>query len=46
MSTQITRRYYPTLSTIISADDLPDALDFIKDGLNTLFSKTHFKDLQ
>ncbi len=42
----ITRRYYPTLSTIINLDDIPDSLGFIKSGIVALFDKIHFKDLQ
>ena len=42
----IGRRYYPTLSTVVSIDDLPDILGFIKDGVESLLDTIHFKDLQ
>ena len=42
----IGRRYYPTLSTVVSIDDLPDILGFIKDGVGSLLDTIHFKDLQ
>jgi hypothetical protein len=42
----ITRRYYPTLASIVSEDDFPEILGFIKDGILTLLDKIHYKDLQ
>lgn len=42
----ITRRYYPALSSVVTHDDIPDILGFIKDGILTLFDKVHYKDLQ
>lgn len=39
-------KYYPALSDIITTDDLPDFLGFIKDGLETVFDKIYFKDYQ
>ena len=42
----ITRRYYPTLSSIVSEDDFPEILGFIKDGILNLFERIHYKDLQ
>lgn len=42
----IGRRYYPALSSVMSMDDLPEALGFVRDGVTTLFDKIHFKDLQ
>jgi hypothetical protein len=42
----LTRRYYPTLSTIVSQDDIPEILGFLKDGIENLFSRIHYKDLQ
>ena len=40
------KRFYPTLATVVSTDDLPEVLGFIKDGLSTMLDKIHFKDLQ
>lgn len=42
----ITRRYYPTLSSVISQDDIPEILGFVKDGILWLFDKIYYKDLQ
>ena len=42
----VTRRYYPTLSTIVNEDDIPEILGFIKEGLVNLLGKIHYKDLQ
>lgn len=42
----VSRRYYPRLSSIVSQDDLPEILGFVKDGLQNLFEKLHYKDLQ
>ncbi|MDH7911369.1 hypothetical protein [Winogradskyella sp. SYSU M77433] len=42
----LARRFYPTLSSIVNQDEIPDALGFIKDGIAFLFDKIHFKDLQ
>lgn len=39
-------RLYPRLSSIVSVGDLPEQLSFIQTGLNTLFDKIYFKDLQ
>lgn len=43
---QVVRRYYPTLSSVISPEDFPDILGFVKDGILNLFEKIHYKDLQ
>jgi hypothetical protein len=40
------KRFYPTLATVVSTEDLPEVLGFIKDGLSTMLGKIHFKDLQ
>lgn len=40
------KRFYPTLASVVSTDDLPEVLGFIKDGLSTMLGKIHFKDLQ
>ncbi len=42
----VKRRYYPTLSSIVSENDFPEVLGFIKDGIVNLFEKIHYKDLQ
>lgn len=42
----ITRRYYPRLSEIASIDDMPAYLSFLQNGINTIFSKIHYKNLQ
>lgn len=42
----ITRRYYPTLSSVITHDDIPEILGFLKEGIQALFDKIHYKDLQ
>jgi hypothetical protein len=41
-----TPRYYPRLSEIVTVDDLPEFLSFVEDGLNTIFDKIHYKNLQ
>lgn len=45
MPTQI-QRYYPRLSTIVTAEEIPEVLGFVKDGVVFLLSQIHFKDLQ
>ncbi len=42
----ITSRYYPTLSMVITAEELPDLLGFLKEGLAGLLDNIHYKDLQ
>ncbi|WP_338376542.1 hypothetical protein [uncultured Flavobacterium sp.] len=42
----VVRRYYPTLSSVVSLDDFPESLSFVKQGLQSLFSNIHYKDLQ
>jgi hypothetical protein len=39
-------KYYPALSDIMKADDLPDFLSFIKEGIQNIFSKIYYKDYQ
>ncbi|WP_158837816.1 hypothetical protein [Polaribacter sp. L3A8] len=39
-------RYYPKLSSVVSTEDIPDILGFIKDGIDSLFENIHYKDLQ
>lgn len=41
-----TARYYPRLSEIVTVDDLPEFLSFVEDGLNSIFDKIHYKNLQ
>lgn len=41
-----TARYYPRLSEVITVDDLPEFLSFVEDGLNSIFDKIHYKNLQ
>lgn len=41
-----TNQYYPTLSTVISLNDLPDYLGFIKEGIQSIFADIYIKDLQ
>jgi hypothetical protein len=42
----IANRYYPQLSDLITVDDLPDFLDFAKEGLADLLSSIFYKNLQ
>ncbi len=42
----ITRRYYPRLSEIASMDDMPASLSFLQKGIDTIFGKIHYKNLQ
>ncbi|MCJ7932805.1 MAG: hypothetical protein MUW56_04035 [Chryseobacterium sp.] len=44
--TPVTHRYYPRLSSVITQDDIPDILGFIKDGVTNLLDKIYYKDLQ
>lgn len=39
-------KYYPALSDIMKAEDLPDFLGFIKEGLQNIFDKIYYKDYQ
>lgn len=39
-------KYYPPLSDVVSIDDLPDVLSFIKDGIQLLFDDIYYNDLQ
>lgn len=43
---QIIARYYPTLDTVITLDELPEFLNFLKTGLASIFEKVHYRDLQ
>lgn len=42
----ITRRYYPTLASIVNKIDPPKPLEFLENPIQELFEKIHFKDLQ
>jgi len=42
----ITSRYYPTISMILTEEELPDLLGFLKEGLAGLLDSIHYKDLQ
>ena len=42
----LTRRYYPTLASIVSEEDFPEILGFIKDGVLNLLDEIYYKDLQ
>lgn len=44
MPTQNTLIYYPAITDIVSADDLPEFLSFLKTGLETVLSKVYYKD--
>ncbi|OJJ20990.1 hypothetical protein BKI52_10465 [marine bacterium AO1-C] len=39
-------RFYPTLSSVVDQDQIPDILGFLKDGIVYLFDHVHYKDLQ
>ena len=41
-----TSRYYPRLSSVVSENDIPDILGFIKTGVVNLLDNVYFKDLQ
>lgn len=46
MSNTISKRYYSRLSEVVTVNDLPEYLSFIKNGLVTVFDKIHYKNLQ
>lgn len=39
-------QFYPPLSSILSLQDLPEVLDFLREPLTDLFNKLYFRDLQ
>lgn len=41
-----TPRYYPKLSEVVTVDNLPEFLQFVQNGLNAIFDKIHYKNLQ
>jgi len=48
MSSQlpVQHRYYPRLSSVMTENDIPDILGFIKTGIVNLLDSIYFKDLQ
>ncbi|MGE8552403.1 MAG: hypothetical protein ACN6OB_00515 [Chryseobacterium jejuense] len=44
--TPVTHRYYPRLSSVVTKDDIPDILGFLKPGITNLLDKIYYKDLQ
>jgi hypothetical protein len=42
----VTKRFYPSLSSVMSVDDLPEFLHFAESGLEALLDRIHFKNLQ
>ncbi|MEG1590421.1 hypothetical protein [Chryseobacterium sp.] len=44
--TPVAHRYYPRLSSVVTPDQIPDILGFIKDGVVGLLDKIYYKDLQ
>jgi len=45
-TTAITKRYYPALSEVIKADDLPEFLHFAENGLSSVLDHIHYKNFQ
>lgn len=43
---QVTGRHYPQLSEIVSIEHMPSFLSFVQNGLNDVFGKLHYKNLQ
>lgn len=41
-----TARYYPKLSEVVTVENLPEFLSFVQDGVNAIFDKIHYKNLQ
>jgi hypothetical protein len=37
-------KYYPALSNLISVDDLPDFLSFIKENIQSVFDNIYYKN--
>lgn len=42
----LVKRYYPALSSVVLLDDFSKSLGFIKQAIQQLFDKIHYKDLQ
>lgn len=45
-TTVITPRYYQRLSSVITPDDIPEILGFLKEGIQNLLDTVYYKDLQ
>ena len=39
-------KYYPSLSSVVTLDDFPEYLGFIKEGIQSIFDKIYIKDFQ
>lgn len=39
-------QFYPPLTSIMSLEDLPEALDFLQEPLTDMFNKVYFRDFQ
>lgn len=46
LNAPVIKRYYPALSSVVTLDDFPESLGFLKQGIQSLFNKIHYKDLQ
>lgn len=42
--TPTTYNYYPALSELMTAEELPEILGFIRDGLQQIFDKVYYKN--
>ena len=42
--TPTTYNYYPALSGLMTVEDLPEILGFIRDGLQQIFEKVYYKN--
>lgn len=39
-------KYYPSLSSVVTLEDFPEYLGFIKEGIQSIFDKIYIKDFQ
>ncbi len=46
MPNTLAKRYYPRLSEVVTLQDLPEFLNFLENGLETVFDRIHYKNLQ
>ncbi|ASS49322.1 MAG: hypothetical protein A3D31_03645 [Candidatus Fluviicola riflensis] len=46
MPNTIVKRYYPRLSEVVTVQDLPEFLNFLENGLEQVFDRIHYKNLQ
>lgn len=46
MPNTIAKRYYPRLSEVVTLQDLPEFLNFLENGLDQVFDRIHYKNLQ